>query len=148
MRRDARRRAGFTLIEALAALALLVAFAGAVGPHLFHARRILASGKGRVIASLLLRSLIEAPFDRSRPPERKEGETGGFRWRVEAEPIFLTPPIFAFPAAKAQKDEKDDKDDKDDKDEPRWTAYRVAARVAWSEGRSISAETIRLVEVK
>jgi general secretion pathway protein I len=136
MRRDrVSRRAGFTLIEALVALALLTAFAAALGPLLFHARGALAKGKGRVVAAQLLRSLIQAPFDRAGALETREGESGGFRWRVAAEPIFLEAPAFedAPPASKEAVDAR------------KWSAYRVEARVAWgSGGQSIVAETIRL----
>lgn len=138
MRRDrARRRAGFTLIEALVALALLTAFAAALGPQLFHARGALAKGKGRVVAEQLLRSLIEAPFDRAGPLETREGERDGFRWRVVVEPIFLETPSF-----------RESSPIKEGADEREWSAYRVEARVAWgSSGQSIAAETIRLALV-
>lgn len=139
MRHDATSRgAGFTLIEALAALAILSAFAAALGPQLFHARGALAKGKGRVAAHLLLRSLIEAPFDRAGDAETREGETGGFRWRVAVEPIFLDTPFFddVAPIADAAETRK-------------WSAYRVEARVAWGDpGQSVAAETIRLATLR
>lgn len=141
MRADAPdSRAGFTLIEALVALAVLVAFAGALTPHLFQSRRILTAGNGRVTADLLLRSLIEAPFDRNGGAAR-EGETSGFRWRVAVEPMFLDSPSFDDPAPAA--------DPKDAKDAPpKWTPYRVRVRVAWGAGQAISAETIRLAKAR
>ncbi|WP_159732815.1 type II secretion system protein [Methylosinus sp. Ce-a6] len=136
MRRDAiSRRAGFTLIEALVALAVLSAFAAALGPALFSARGALAMGKGRVAAQQLLRSLIAAPVDRAGALETREGESGGFRWRVAFEPIFLETP--AFPEAAPAKEAKDGADAR------KWSAYRVEARVAWG-GQSVAAETIRL----
>ena len=58
-------QAGFTLLEALVALALVLAFASVLGPHLSQARRIMAQADGRVAAQVLLRSLLDAPFDRS-----------------------------------------------------------------------------------
>ena len=120
-RRD--RQAGFTLLEALVALALVLAFASAVGPHLAQARRIMANAEGRVAAQVLLRSLLNAPFDRSslaRAP--REGETSGLRWRIDAEPAT---------AVRAQ-------------DQPNWSAFRVVASVTWAPGQVIMAETIRL----
>src|SRR5579884_2296176 len=63
---DPRRNcAGFTLFEALVALALVLAFVEVLSPHLFHARRIMLNAGGRVAAQVLLRSLLDAPFDRS-----------------------------------------------------------------------------------
>jgi hypothetical protein len=138
MRRDdLSRRAGFTLVEALAALAVLTAFAAALGPQLFHARAILAKGKGRVAAAQLLRSLIEAPFDRDHL-EAREGENGGFRWRVAVAPIDLETPIFEAPiVAQSAGDSR------------KWSSYRVVARVAWGDaGQAIAAETIRLAPMR
>jgi len=117
------RQAGFTLLEALVALALVLAFASAVGPHLSQARRIMANAEGRVAAQVLLRSLLNAPFDRSslaRAP--REGETSGLRWRIDTEPAA---------AARAP-------------DQPNWSAFRVVASVTWAPGQVIMAETIRL----
>ena len=39
------RRSGFTLLEALVALALVLAFAAALGPYLFQARRIMVDAE-------------------------------------------------------------------------------------------------------
>jgi len=117
------RQAGFTLLEALVALALVLAFASAVGPHLSQARRIMANAEGRVAAQVLLRSLLNAPFDRSslaRAP--REGETSGLRWRIDTEPAA---------AVRAR-------------DQPNWSAFRVVASVTWAPGQVIMAETIRL----
>jgi prepilin-type N-terminal cleavage/methylation domain-containing protein len=117
------RQAGFTLLEALVALALVLAFAGAIGPHLSQARRIIANAEGRVAAQVLLRSLLDAPFDRSglaRAP--REGETSGLRWRIDTEPA-------AAPRARNQAN---------------WSAFRVVASVAWAPGQVTMAETIRL----
>ena len=72
-----RRRAGFTLLEALVALALVLTFAAALGPHLFQARRIMSNAGGRVAAHSLLRSLLESPLDRPNLAKAShEGETG------------------------------------------------------------------------
>ena len=123
--RDERtdRQAGFTLLEALVALTLVLAFASAVGPHLSQARRIMANAEGRVAAQVLLRSLLDAPFDRSSLAHApREGETSGLRWRIDTEPAA---------AVRAQ-------------DQPNWSAFRVVASVTWAPGQVIMAETIRL----
>ncbi|MEN3382364.1 MAG: hypothetical protein V7608_2408 [Hyphomicrobiales bacterium] len=125
LRRDGREsgQAGFTLLEALVSLALILAFAGVLGPNLSQARRIMAHADGRVAAQVLLRSLLDAPFDRSTLPNAsREGETGGLRWRIVAAPVA---------AAGAS-------------DKAGWSAFHLKASVAWADGQSISAETIRL----
>ena len=88
MRSDGDGQAGFTLLEALVSLAVILAFAGVLGPHLSQARRIMADADGRVAAQVLLRSLLDAPFDRSSLADMsRDGETAGLRWRVASEPI-------------------------------------------------------------
>jgi prepilin-type N-terminal cleavage/methylation domain-containing protein len=117
------RQAGFTLLEALVALALLLIFASAVGPHLSQARRIVANAEGRVMAQVILRSLLNAPFERSSSaPASQEGETSGLYWRIDAEPAVVV---------RAQ-------------DQSNWSAFRVVASVTWAPGQVIMAETIRL----
>jgi prepilin-type N-terminal cleavage/methylation domain-containing protein len=117
------RQAGFTLLEALVALALVLAFASVIGPHLSQARRIMANAEGRVAAQVLLRSLLDAPFDRSNlASASREGETGGLRWRIAFEPAAVAPL----------------------RDQPNWSAFRVMASVTWAPGQLIMAETIRL----
>ena len=123
LRRDGRKseQAGFTLLEALVSLALILAFAGVLGPNLSQARRIMAHADGRVAAQVLLRSLLDAPFDRATLPNAsREGETAGLRWRIVAAPV----------AARS--------------DKANWSAFHLKASVAWADGQSISAETIRL----
>lgn len=116
-------QSGFTLLEALVALALLLLFASAIGPHLSQARRIVANAGGRVAAQVLLRSLLDAPFDRSSlAPASQEGETGGLHWRIDTESMAVI---------RAQ-------------DHPTWSAFRVVASVTWAPGQAIAAETIRL----
>jgi prepilin-type N-terminal cleavage/methylation domain-containing protein len=117
------RRAGFTLLEALVALALLLIFASAIGPHLSQARRIMANAEGRVAAQVLLRSLLNAPFDRSHLARAsQEGETSGLHWRIDTEPAV---------AVRAE-------------GQLNWAAFRVVASVSWAPGQVIKAETIRL----
>ena len=122
-RRDGRKgQAGFTLLEALVALALILAFAAVLGPQLSQARRIMDHAEGRVAAQVLLRSLLDAPFDRSGLANAsRKGEAGELRWRIAAEPVLAGAP-----------------------DQPRWLPYRVTASVAWGSDQVITAETIRL----
>jgi prepilin-type N-terminal cleavage/methylation domain-containing protein len=125
-RRDGgNAQAGFTLLEALVALAVILAFASVLGPHLSQARRIMDHAEGRVAAQVLLRSLLDAPFDRSGLAKAsRDGEAGGLRWHITAEPV-----VTAAPGAP---------------DRPNWLPFRVMASVAWGADQSITAETIRL----
>lgn len=122
---DGKGQAGFTLLEALVALAVVLAFAAALGPHLSQARRIMDHAEGRVAAQVMLRSLLDAPFDRSGLANAsRKGEAGGLRWRIVAEPVLAAAP--------------------GEPDRQRWLPYRVTASVAWNSDQVITAETIRL----
>ena len=125
LRRDGSGQEGFTLLEALVSLALILAFASVLGPHLSQARRIMADADGRVAAQVLLRSLLDAPLDRSGETNlSRNGETAGLRWRVASEPVAAAAPRAAS--------------------RPNWQAYRMVASVAWGSDQVVTAETIRL----
>ena len=121
------RRGGFTLLEALVALALILAFAAVLGPYLFQARRIIANTGGRVAAQVLLRTLVDAPFDRSQLANvSRDGETHGLRWRIVTAAMETdTPPS---------------------QDGTTWTPVRIRASVASNDGQVITAETVRLAK--
>jgi len=122
--RTQQRSGGFTLIEALVALALVLAFAAALTPHLFQSRRIIGDAETRVAAHVLLRTLLDTPFDRgSLTRAEREGELDGLRWRIVAYPLPVT-------AAGAER--------------PAWSLYRVVASVGFGRAQMISAETVRL----
>jgi type II secretory pathway pseudopilin PulG len=126
--RNDGRRAGFTLLEALVALALVLAFAAVLGPYLFQARRITGNSESRVAAHALLRTLIDAPFDRAAMANAsREGEVAGLRWRVVAQPMTID----ALSSGRRQ-------------EAPQWSAFRVVASVSWGPGQMVSAETMRL----
>ncbi len=141
-------RSGFTLIEALVAMGVLLAFVSVLGPHLFHARRIADQVDGRIAAQVLLRAILDAPFDRlalSNGP--REGETGGIRWSISAEPMFIDAmhpvqsPVIAMIASQEPA--------KETAKEPaakrrEWTAFRLVAKASWAPGQMVSAETLRL----
>lgn len=123
------KRAGFTLLEALVALAVLLAFVATLGPYLFHARRIMANAEHRLAAQILLRTLLNAPFDRANLANvDRHGELKGLRWHVVAEPMMLA----GTPRASPQS----------------WTAYRVIASVSSGPGQIVTAETVRLAKVQ
>jgi prepilin-type N-terminal cleavage/methylation domain-containing protein len=120
------KRAGFTLIEALVALALVLTFVATLGPYLFHARRIMDNGERRMKAQILLRTLLNAPFDRSQLSNAsRSGEFNGLQWRITATPMAV-----GATAAGAQS----------------WTAYRIAASVSFGAGQIVNAETVELAK--
>ncbi len=119
------KRSGFTLLEALVALTLLLMFVSVLVPYLFHARRIADHAENRIAAQILLRTLINAPFDRSHLANAvRGGELDGLNWRIVASPMAVD--IGPSDAAHS------------------WTAYRVAISVSWGAGQSVAAETVRL----
>ena len=125
-------RAGFTLLEALVALALLLAFAAAAAPLFHHGRRILARGDGEVRAELILNSLLTKPLQSEEIDSGgSEGESAGFRWRVTIEPFEG-----AAVAAPAEADSKGPPYD--------WRLYRIAARVVWADNQSVGGDTLQL----
>jgi Tfp pilus assembly protein PilV len=118
--------AGFTLFEALVALALVLAFVEVLSPYLFHARRIMVNSEGRVAAQVLLRSLVDAPFDRSQLANvSRSGEMAGLHWHIVTEPMTA-----GAPSPPGQP----------------WTAFRVIASVSSGGGQVITAETVRLAK--
>jgi hypothetical protein len=136
---SARSSAGFTLLEALVALALVLAFAATLVPYLYQARRIMVGIDGRIAAQVLLRSLLEAPFDRSTLVDTpREGEADGLRWRITAEPM----PISSAPIPPRSKISREA--GQKEPERPKWTPFRVIASVSWGPGMSVSAETVRL----
>jgi general secretion pathway protein I len=86
-----RAAPGFTLIEALVALALILAFAAVIGPLMFQARAVVGNADRRIAAHVLLRSLMDAPFDRRMGAQVSEGETKGLRWRSWQSPSSCRP---------------------------------------------------------
>ena len=71
------RSGGFTLLEALVALALLLAFAATIVPFLSQARGIMSYADRRVAAHVLLRSLLTAPYSRVGSREHARGRDLG-----------------------------------------------------------------------
>jgi prepilin-type N-terminal cleavage/methylation domain-containing protein len=137
-------RAGFTLLEALVALTIILAFAAALGPLLFQARRITLNADGRVAAQLLLRALLADPLDPAGLDGlSRDGESAGLHWRIAAEPTTIEA---SFPAlARPRGAALTSPDQQVKPDRPRnWVAYRVVASVSWAPGQVISAETVRL----
>jgi type II secretory pathway pseudopilin PulG len=125
IRKGRRKQTGFTLLEALVALTVVLSFAATLGPFLFQARRIMANADRRLAAQGLLRSLLEDPLQRpSLAMPSREGETAGLWWQLVAEPISVDSRTPAEP--------------------PKWMAFRVTARVSWGPSQGVTADTVRL----
>lgn len=123
--RSRDRRAGFTLIEALVALAIVLMFATTIVPFLFQSRRIVAGSDDRLAAHVMLRSLISAPIDRASPGNAsRSGKFGNINWAIRAEPVLID----ALPLPK----------------EPKWVPMRVLISVAWGPQNILNIETVRL----
>src|SRR3978361_1900428 len=151
LRRDRTAgRRGFTLLEALVALGVLLTFASALGPYMYQARRLIDKAQGRVAAHVLLRSLLEVPLDRTDLSKAaRDGETAGLRWRIVMQPMFpiqKAPPRDTAKAAGAKPagHPSDKPSDKPGGAEPDWMAFRVVASVSWAPGQLVTAETVRL----
>ena len=148
------------LLEALVALALVLAFAGVLGPLLFQARRIMSDADSRVAAQALLRSLIDAPLDRAAVANRvRQGNTAELDWRISVTPMSvdsasslrvdkpssgqpLQPQLLSQPQPQAQQQPAQQQPAQ--QQPQNWTAYRVVASVSWGQDHTISAETVRL----
>jgi type II secretory pathway pseudopilin PulG len=121
------KRSGFTLLEALVALTVLLAFVSVLGPFLFHARRIMDNSERRVAAQILLRTLLNAPFDRSHLANAdRAGELNGLHWHIIAKPMAVDDAPWGTSTS--------------------WTPYRVMASVSWGIGQRVTAETVRLAK--
>jgi prepilin-type N-terminal cleavage/methylation domain-containing protein len=141
------RSSGFTLIEALVALALVLAFAAALGRLVFQSHRILLNADGQVAAQVLLRSLLDTPVDRtSLASISHDGETQGLRWSIVAVPLDVDawlPPLPAPPPSPLPGGSSSPRPD-----QANWAAFRVIASVFLPSGQVITGETVRLGKVE
>jgi type II secretory pathway pseudopilin PulG len=140
-------RGGFTLIEALVAMTLLLAFVSVLGPSLFHARRVADGIDGRIAAQALLRTILDAPFDRATlAAGSRSGEVGGLNWTVTAEPMFVDAMVAKVSSApvEAQTLVATNKPTKPAPKPKTWIAYHVSGTVSWGPGRMVVADTMRL----
>jgi prepilin-type N-terminal cleavage/methylation domain-containing protein len=133
------RQSGFTLLEALVALTIVLALAGVLAPLEFHARRIMLHADDRVAAQILLRALLQNPLDRAGLASlSRDGSTAGLQWRIAAEPTAAAV-MFAQHSPPRSDPGSQSKDAA-----AQWVAYRIVASVSWAPGQVVSAETVRL----
>ena len=128
-----RRKAGFTLIETLVALSLLLTFVAAFTPVMFQARHILTQSGDDIGAQVLLRSVLAEPFNGLNPQTGvHEGDSGALAWTVDVEPYGVP---HALPSTTLKQRQ------------PAWALFKIVARVSLGNGRVISGETLRLGRV-
>ena len=118
------RQAGFSLVEVLCALAIAAAaitvLTGGVTTALKSARALdMHLGARIVLQSILADELAAA----ATAPDRREGDSGPYRWRLD---IALTRDGTAAALP------------------PPFRMYRLTASVAWGEGGSVSASVLKL----
>jgi prepilin-type N-terminal cleavage/methylation domain-containing protein len=142
---DRNGSSGFTLIEALVALALVLAFAAALGRLLFQAHRIMVNADGQVAGQVLLRSLLDTPVDRtSLASISHDGETQGLRWRVVAVPMDVDAWLPPLPPKPPSPTPLPGASSSPRPDRVNWAAFRVVASVSLPSGQVITGETVRL----
>lgn len=123
-RQTAPPNAGFTLLEALVALAVIAASLTAIGALVAVNTRATLRLDERVTSAETARSLLASLSQRSvAGAATQTGELGGRRWEIRA---ALRPDLALSPAAP-------------------WTPQSVVIRVEGPGGRVIDVETIRLV---
>jgi prepilin-type N-terminal cleavage/methylation domain-containing protein len=137
-------QSGFTLIEALVALALLLAFASVIVPMMFQSRRMLDNPRGRIAAQALLRALLDEQPDRARMLSFRDGDTGGLRWSVEARPLDLGAVTLIDSAPKTPPSPSGTEGPGARRGQ--WVPFRIAASVSWAPGQVVKAETVRLLK--
>jgi len=118
--------AGFTLIEALVALAIVAAVLSSIGAVIattvkgtrsIDQRLALAGTAETLLAALPARNLLK--------PGRQSGETAGHRWRIDVSPRNLT--------------------DASDPQTPRFVPLAVSVRLQAPGGPLMQVTTVRLV---
>jgi general secretion pathway protein I len=122
VRERRRSRAGFTIIEALVALAVVAASLGAIGMVVATTARATRSLEQRVALLQTARAVATGLPPRGQlAPGRLGGEIGGHRWRIDVAPLA---------AGLAE-------------DSP-WIPQSVAMRVQSPSGAVLEVNTVRL----
>lgn len=129
-----RGRDGFTLVEALAAFAIVAMLTLVVQRGLVMARTGLARSSDRVAAEWVARTLLAEPLGgQAVRSGASSGTAGGLRWTMRIESLDL-------PAARAART--------DDGRAPAWQPMRVMLQVETAPGRTLDVETVRLARVE
>jgi prepilin-type N-terminal cleavage/methylation domain-containing protein len=157
-RRDLR--SGFTLVETLAALAIVAATAVVIQRGMVIARAGVDRVEATAAAEALARSLIETGLDQAAPRVGTwSGRSDGLAWTIVAEPLDLPFPPPAPPrlanrvasreAAPAQEFQNRPggvpEEPQPEQPAAKWRPLRVTVRVETGPGKPFSVETVHLV---
>lgn len=122
--RGSARRAGFTLLEALCALAVSSLALVALLQALIGGHRGLATLEDHFTARILARSLLAGESAEMPTVGDRSGQFHQYQWTVKVRPAAAE---WFQPAAG-----------------DRWRLYRVAVSVAWPPGGRLEVETFKL----
>lgn len=124
-------RAGFTLIEVMAAFLVLSVVMTVIVRGLVIARQGADASTGVMEASNIARGLLEAPVPAGLDkPGRKTGKTGNYAWTIVTTPIQL-------PIKQAKKEESP----------AAFVPMRFTVTVVIDSRRQVRVETVRLAKV-
>jgi general secretion pathway protein I len=116
---------GFSLLEVLAALAILASGLAIILPVIGQSTRAAARHDEQLNARMFATSLLDEQLSsRVLTPGRVQGRHGDYRWTLVIAPADET----LVPQAEAG----------------RWQLFRVAALIDWGRGRRLEVETLHL----
>ena len=123
-RSEMRSNAGFSLVEVLCAVAIAASAIAALTNGIGGSLKGAAALDNRLGARIVLQSILEDELAAGNTaPDRREGDSGPYRWRLDITPEItsakLTPPF---------------------------RMYRLTASVNWGKGASVSATTLKLAQ--
>lgn len=136
-------QAGFTLLEVLVALTLLAAAMAAIGSLSSVGRRANRAEIERVELAQVARRLLSEMTER----EFAGGSTGqsdGYAWRIEVEPMAAAPPREAAPAAQAPQSSPFGQPVGPAQRPAVWIPYRVVLSLRGPNGATTQIVTVRL----
>ena len=157
MRQARDRTAGFSLTEALVALAI-AAFLAAVLTRFISATHVNASKvREEVAMDILSEGLLERLVARELQPGRTDGRSGALRWHIDVAPIAFNArtrslsekkPIAAAdiqPAGPGLRSILNQDSGSKSQAVLTWVPYRVTAVISAPSGQSHAMDTIRII---
>ena len=153
-----RGRDGFTLVEALAAFAILALLTVVVQRVFVSAKTSSVRADERIGAEWVARTLLTQPLGPERAPSGSQsGVLDGYRWTMTLEPLDLPGPALEAQTPRAGPSQSNpgappsraasSNPEKAAPDPARWRPHRVTIQVGEAPGRRLEVETVRLVAV-